>query len=195
MSDFLTGAAEPEGPTDPWEAVEAVLRSGYFDGMLRRLHASFPDLPQQAIEDAVYGAAEKCARQPRPPDNVRAWLFAVARNLLRDASRRKRSEPYDPEDPEQDKRRAPSAEDEAFPDDAYRTVVKHVGTWPGAKTRAVLLLWLEAAHQGEPLSDPDLAEAAGALLGEAISPGTAAVLKSRGRARLRAEYPLIFPDH
>jgi len=159
-SDSPTGPADGEGRTDPWEAVEVVLRSGYFDGMLRRLHASFPDLPQQAIEDAAYGAAEKCARQPRTPDNVRAWLFAVARNLLRDASRRKGSEPYDPE---QDKRRAPSAEDEAFPDDAYRAVVKHVETWPGAKTRVVLLLWLEAAHQGEPLSDPELAQAAGAL--------------------------------
>ncbi len=66
-SDSPAGPAEGEGPTDPWEAVEVVLRSGYFDGMLRRLHASFPDLPQQAIEDAVYGAAEKCARQTLRP--------------------------------------------------------------------------------------------------------------------------------
>jgi DNA-directed RNA polymerase specialized sigma24 family protein len=198
-SDVVPGEqpSEPvKGRGDGFDTVEAVLRAGYFDGMLRRLQAAFPELAQQAVEDALYGAAEKCAHRQESPDNVRAWLYAVARNHLRDLIRRKRAEAYDPEDPVQagSVPRASAAEDEAFPYETYRTVVKHVESWPVSKMRAVTLLVLSAAHEGEPLANSDLARLAGEALGEEMTTGTAATHKSRGLDRLRREYPTIFPD-
>lgn len=197
MSSDPTPAEDPAGDTEQgsaFDAVEQVLRAGYFDGMLRRLQASFPSLPQPAVEDALYEAAERCAKRPEPPDNVRAWLYAAARNRLRDVTRRRPTESFDPDDSTHDTRRAPSAEDESFPDDTYRAVVKHVEGWPVSKRRVVVLLVLEAAHEHEPLPNDQLARLAGELLGEPMSPETAAVHKSRGMARLRAEYPTIFPE-
>jgi hypothetical protein len=193
---------DPEGSPDAsFDAVEEVLRGGFFDGMYRRLQAQFPDLPPQAIEDALFSAAEKCARQPRPPDNVRAWLFAVAKNALIDELRRRPTKPFDPDNPEHDRASTRSAEDEVVDADeadrafaSYQRVVDHVKKWPSAKTRTVVLLVLTAAHEGIPLSNAELASSASALLDEDITANAAGVLKFRGLHRLRDEYSEIFPD-
>lgn len=175
------------------EAVEEVLRDGYFDGMYRRLAASFDNVPSQAIEDALLEAIARCVKLPEAPDNVRAWLMRVARNLLIDVARRLKSKPHQPYDPEVDVRGVPSAEEEALADETYRAVVKHVQQWEQAKMRTVVLVVLEAVHDRIDLPSPDLAERVGELLGESVTVHSVEVAKSRGMKKLRSEYLDIFP--
>jgi DNA-directed RNA polymerase specialized sigma24 family protein len=184
---------EPSPKPDPFQVIEELLSTGFIDGMLRRLHAQFADLDQAAIEDAIFQAAEQFAKLPQPPADPRAWLFAVARYRLLDERRRWPVEPLGPEH-EEHIGAAPSAEEIALRDETYRAVVDHVRKWPVAKRRDVVLLVLEAAHLGIPMSDAELAEQAGFILGEELSVNAAAIHKSRGLALLRQEFPTIFPD-
>ena len=126
-----------------------------------------------AAEDVVQETYMRLLESEPEDDNLRAWLFTVATNLVRDrsrvASRRRELEAGEP-----DPAPAPSAEERAEERQRLRAVWSAIDRLPG-RDRALLLLRVEG------LTYEEIAEAVG------VAKGSVGPLTGRALQRLREE--------
>jgi DNA-directed RNA polymerase specialized sigma24 family protein len=174
-------------------AAEELLASGFLEGLVARLRFSYKSVGDHAA-DAVAHAVEELMISTKVK-NPRRWVTAVAWNRMKmigvQQARLKSLDELAEYDPDQAIFRddAGTAEEQALRDVVYGEVVAHVNTWPTDNVRVVTLLYLEAAHKGEPLTSEDAAEIASQILGEEVSDHFVRTWKSRGLARLRTWVP------
>jgi DNA-directed RNA polymerase specialized sigma24 family protein len=164
---------------------ELVAGSDHFpEGLVKRLEKQFR-VDGQTAEDAVAeGLARMVERADRlEVDDPRAYLTAVATNLMRRAVQEKLPLGYDEsfEGDEQEE------EDDALGKETYLFIKGIVDRWETNTLRTVTLLVLEGAYVGDPLSGEELTRETGRLLGEEISAATVRQWKKRGLDRLQQE--------
>jgi len=184
-----------------------MVRSGTAEGFVGQLAYRFGSTPRGDIEDAVIDAILDTRRrlESQAIGDINAYVYRAAYNLLgRNAIRRRRlvsyREPADgPTGATGEPGDAPTVEivapadsaetDEALADrqDAALAFVKDVVTaWPGSSRRTVMLIILEAAAQGEQLSDAEIADQMRSL-GGSLSTDSIRVWRHRAIQRLREE--------
>lgn len=183
------GALNPQLVAD----VEAMLRNGTIEGLVRRLKRDFPALASEAT-GAVGHGVEKLIVRDTVPDEPRRYLAACAYNEIKRIARQRvrdvslealGSEDHDargawePEDP------AWTVEEQALLRTAFDLLRAQVETWETENVRVVTLLYLEAAFEGEPIPSQVASEIVGELLGYDVDDSFVRTWKSRGFKRLR----------
>lgn len=166
----------------------ALLKDGYLAAVEGALRRDFPDAASEA-EDAIAVAVVRllvASGKGRVLDEPRSWLFKVARNdIVRRLQRvHARQRPYEPDE---DTRIVRAAEDDALADEVYKFVRSRIERWEQDRMRVVTLLYVEAAHFGEPLTEDGAATLATDILGEVVPKTSIGNTWRRGFKRLASE--------
>lgn len=200
-------AAHGINPDEADAIITEMLRSGVVEGFVVHLAARFGSTPRGDVEDAVVDAVLDTRRrlESQAIDDVKAYVYRAAYYLLgRNANRRRRLVQFresadGPMAPAWERGEVATAEiaappdstetDEAIADrqDAALAFVKEiVGAWPGSSRRTVMLITLEAAAQGDQLTDAEIAERMRSL-GKTLSTDSIRVWRHRAIQHLRQE--------
>ena len=166
------------------EELEKLTRERFPEGLARRLEHRFRDTGLD-VDAAVGDAIEIMVKKANTlqVDNARAYLTAVATNLLRRAATQQAALSFDDRDDVAEE----SAEDEALRTEIFRYVKGLVGRWENVRMRATTLLVLDATFLGEPLTTAELAEQLEDIVGEEVSLVAVRKWKQRGLERLADE--------
>jgi DNA-directed RNA polymerase specialized sigma24 family protein len=161
-------------------------RERFPEGLVRRLEHRFRDSGLDA-DAAVGDAIEIMVKKANTLQvaNPRAYLAAVATNLLRRAAAKQAVLSFD--DERDNVSAETAAEDEALRTEIFKYVKSLVGLWENARLRATTLLELDATFLGEPLSNEELAAQLEDILGEEVSRPTVRKWKQRGLERVADE--------
>ena len=169
---------------------EGMLQDGFIEGLARRLGRDFPSLAEEAT-GSIGQALERLILRPVSPREPRKYLATSAYNEMKGLARRRAR--YDSLDGLRDSDgnwsepadQPWTVEEQALLDATYRELRTVVGTWETDHVRVVTLLYLEAAHEGEPLSSEDAADLLADILGEEVDADFVRTWKSRGYRKLR----------
>jgi len=177
------------------DLVLGLLRDGYLAAVEGALRRDFPDAASDA-EDAIAVAVVRLLvafGDGRVSDEPRSWLFTAARNdIVRRLQRlHARQRPYEPDE---DTRTVRAAEDEALADEVYKFVRSRIERWEQERMRVVTLLYVEAAHFGEPLTEDGAATLATEILGDVIPKTSIGNTWRRGFKRLASELRVLLGD-
>ena len=162
--------------------LENLMRDGGIDRVVRALQAEFEG-HQDECPDSVAEAVSRLLLRSHGPkvDDVAAWIFTVARNLMvKYVERAKRLDALDGEHDE-------GFEDDAVVHETFRELAAIVDGWENARMKTITHLYLEAAFRGEPLSLREAAQLASAILHEEVAESSISNWKGRGLDRLRRE--------
>jgi hypothetical protein len=166
------------------DELEALTRERFPEGLARRLQHRFRAKgldADAAVGDAIEIMVKKA--DTLQVDDPRAYLTAIAFNLLRRAAKqptllgleeREESGDYD-------------IEDEALRTEVFRYVKGLVERWENKSLQATALVVIDSAFLGEPLTTEELAEQLEDILGEEISLPTVRKWKERSLDRLADE--------
>jgi len=177
------------------EEIEELVREGYFDGVVGRLSARFPNLPWHDVEDAVETAVVtvlKATSEGKVIDEPRGYLYAVALNELRKRAKSGGAAEYDAEI---HGRAESSAEDEILGRELFRVIKRLVDKWESGRMRTITLLFLESASEGERLSLVEAARLASEILGEQVPMSSVGKTKERGLRRLAEQLGNLDREH
>jgi DNA-directed RNA polymerase specialized sigma24 family protein len=170
------------------DAVGDLIAEKVLERMVRSLDASFPNLGT-AADDAVATAVERLLRRSskRPVANVAGWLYVVARNEMASVARRASQETmYD----ENVVGARDGFEDGVVSEDVVRRLRAWVTSWDNRNIRAVTLVLIDAAVDGERLTRDELVDLASAAVGEELSSGSVGTWRKRGLERIERKFDL-----
>lgn len=203
--DLLAVARHAAESHQPDRMIEALVASGFLDGLVRRLEAKWGQLPRMDIEDAVAKAVDgayEAITQGRAIRSLGAWLWKAADNQANDRWRDDHSLraagdgdidgiPGDP--PQTDTERLHQEElADHRRSEAIRLARRLLPRIGQGQVVSVMELVIDAVEQGVPdLSPADIGDALG------ISSDAARTLLGRGFSRLRREAireGIAFPD-
>lgn len=182
--------------------IEDLVFDGFLDGTVRSLLGRYPSASYTMAEDALAFAVETLLRRAGSlsGENLPGYLVRVAQNrlsrLLAERSRlggESDSELQVSEDgsTEWTHTSAPDVVQEEF----YKSLMDLVSRWPTETQRLAAELRLQAAWEGVPLSDYELADAMEATLDRSISRADAAQHWRRAKNRLAREIADQFEDN
>jgi hypothetical protein len=166
------------------DELEALTRARFPEGLARRLQHRFrvkgldaDAAVGDAIEIMVKKADTLCV------DDSRAYLTAIAFNLLRRAAKQQTLLGLD----ERDDVGHDDVEDEGLRTEVFKYVKSLVEQWENKSLQATALLVIDSTFLGEPLATEELGEQLEDILGEEISLPTVRKWKQRSLDRLADE--------
>lgn len=164
--------------------LEALTRERFPEGLARRLQHRFRVKgldADGAVGDAIEIMVKKA--DTLQVEDPRAYLTAIAFNLLRRAAKQQTLLGLDERDDVGDD----GVEDEALRTEVFKYVKSLVERWENKSLQATALLVIDSAFLGEPLTTEELTELLEGILGEEISLPTVRKWKQRSLDRLADE--------
>ena len=194
-------APEPEADASAAQQIEKLLLDRTFDGIVRVVRSSSPESSPERVQDAVCAVVARLVNNTHgPKDNIFQYLVNAARRELIDIHRReqrRQSVTLDTDNPDHDSP-APYTQEPGFELIANERgqrvldyLIAFTKGWDNEGMALVTEIHLRATLNDLPLSPQEAADIASGVLDREVSPGTAAVWKSRGLARLARQ---IDPD-
>jgi DNA-directed RNA polymerase specialized sigma24 family protein len=183
-SDTLPYMENPTTRPKLLEQLEALTTERFPEGLAVRLQRKFGVKgldADAAVGDAIEIMVKKA--DTLQVEDARAYLTAIATNLLRRASKRQVLLSLDERDDVGDE----SVEDEALRTEVFKYVKTLVQRWENASLRETALLIIDAAFLGEILTTEELAALLEDILGEEVSLSTVRKWKERSLDRLAEE--------
>jgi len=167
-------------------------RDGTLERMAQHLGSTFP-VVRHLADDAVASAVERTLARAREREieHPLDYVFISARNALRRAAKRSRREASPSELVEL---RATPFEPDVHSEAELDRVRAGVATWKNANIRAVMLVVIDAAREGEYLTLREITDAASATLDEPLAAGSVKTWKRRGIKKLVEQFNLHIPD-
>jgi len=166
------------------DQLETLTRERFPEGLARRLQHRFRENgldADAAVGDAIEIMVKKA--NTLQVDDPRAYLTAVATNLLRRAANKQTMFSFEERDDVDEE----SVEDEALRTEIFKYVKGLVGRWENVRLRATTLLVIDGTFLGVPLTTEELADQLEDILGEESSLPTVRKWKQRGLERLADE--------
>lgn len=183
MSTGIDDEAEPPGNAE----VRELMLSDALPRIARVLADKYPTARNDA-EDAVYDAVAKYLAKRADQveiDKPDSYIFITAQNfMLRKVQRQVNRESGEDDTPEGV---GEYADTDAIDKDTYQYLRGIVRRWESKRLREVTLLFLEAAYEGEVLTQQEASEQVSVLLDEDVPWASIGKTRSRGFHRLRDE--------
>lgn len=187
-------SADPEDGGSAAKQIEGLLADKLLDGVVRTVQARNPSASAVQVQDAVLTViARLVANGHGPARHIEHLLVTSAGRELVSQWRKTRLEHLrEPGDGHLETSTAqPSPEEEVVLGEAgkagLRWLLSHVRGWDNRGHALVVELYLTAALEDEVLTPEEVAELIAVPLDREVRPGTVAVWKVRGLARLREE--------
>ena len=187
-------ADDPEDEGSAARQIENLLTDRRLDGVVRTVQARHPSASFARVQDAVLAViARLVANGHGPARNIEHLLVTAAgRELVSQWRKTRREYLREPGDGYLDKAAPePSPEDEVVLGEAgkegLRWLMHHVRKWDNRSHALVVEIYLTAALEDEIVTPEEVAELIAVPLDQEVRPGTVAVWKTRGFARLREE--------
>jgi hypothetical protein len=187
-------AEDPENGGSAAQQIEDLLTDRRLDGVVRTVQARHPSASFVRVQDAVLTViARLVANGHGPARNIEHLLvIAAGRELVSQWRKTHREHLREPGDGHLDTAAAePSSEEKVVlgeaGKDGLRWLLRHVRAWDNRGHALVVEIYLTAALEDEVLTPEEVAELIAVPLDQEVRPGTVAVWKTRGFARLREE--------